>query len=589
MIVPSIVDDPRKSVVLITGSTNKFGTGFSIWREPGVTWILTCAHVVDDAGGNDQIRADAKPAEVVGRGEPKVVDLAVLRVPGLEIPPFKLGLAGGKDMPCGIPGCTAFMGGLRKRESLEAVLDRQVEFSECGERWITAWALRIVGTTPLDGGYSGSPVMSGETETVFAVASHKEGERGYAISLTHLPEIWPEMPPDLLGAPPPASRALPWEQRELLENQFRLLSITREELREWCHQAMPPDAPHEIPVAASRLDLLEWLSDKGQLAGGQVPLLTVLAKVLRRTGAPDARSRLEQCIQRIADRFGVVALSEPESVHVKTESPPVLMLEIWPTAPGKRCNVQGWLSHPAERVHNVFPVREGENALHLENDEDLTRLVEDLRTLLVERGVNDQELVVEFILPNEMLSQAVEQWTDLCGEPLGICWPVVVRSRERLRELGFQLGWEAGWKTVWMGEPKRFQKGFWWMEDHEESWRRQARGKVENGACVALGFVPDLRALPRHNAVTHLLRVGASIVFWPRRDEELARFRPELDSFLADHCLGHLPKTIRDMRRRLWEQQRESSPCYHLALLWDDPTRRPYLSSRSDDEFYRAP
>lgn len=588
--MPSRVDDPRKSVVLITEPEGKqFGTGFSIWCETDASWILTCAHVVSNMSKG--VLVNHTVAEVLPSRDP-TVDLAVLRVPGIVIPPLRLSLIGGEAKVCDIPGWTDFEGGLKKRESLHATLGNQVDFSDSGRRCIEAWALTIQGDTALDGGYSGSPVMESQTRIVFAVTSHKEGEegeRGYAISLVHLREIWPEMPPDLLGAPPATSRLLSSEQRQFLENQFRLLSITPGQLREWCHQAMPPNAPHEIPAAAGRLDLLEWLSDKGQLAGGQVPLLTVLATVLRKTDEPEARSRLAHCIQRIANHFGVVVPSEPESIDINIESTPVLMLEIWFTAPGKRCNVQGWLSHSAERVHNILPVREGESALDLENDEDLTRLVEDVRTLLVQRGVNDQALVVEFVLPNELLSQAVEQWTDLYGDPLGTCWPVVVRSRERLRELSFQLGWETGWRAAWRGEPKRFPKGFWWMEGHEEPWRRQARGKVESGACVALGFVPDLRAPPRHNAVAHLLRTGASIALWPRRDEELARFRAELDSTLADNGLGQLPQIVRDMRRNLWEQQRESSPCYHLALLWDDPTRRPYAPPRSDDEFYQAP
>jgi len=69
--VPSRVDDPRKSVVLITEPEGKqFGTGFSIWCETDASWILTCAHVVSNMSKG--VLVNHTVAEVLPSRDPTV-------------------------------------------------------------------------------------------------------------------------------------------------------------------------------------------------------------------------------------------------------------------------------------------------------------------------------------------------------------------------------------------------------------------------------------------------------------------------------------------------------------------------------------
>jgi hypothetical protein len=114
---------------------------------------------------------------------------------------------------------------------------------------------------------------------------------------------------------------------------------------------MPRHTPHEIPASANSLTLLDWLEGKGQLSGGEIPLLCVLQKLVPEVLDPTDQSRLAQCIADIGRCFGIPDVSHlPQPKAAKTDDKPALMLEIWSKAPfGNLCNIQGWLFYSAER------------------------------------------------------------------------------------------------------------------------------------------------------------------------------------------------------------------------------------------------
>lgn len=566
--MPYAVDDLRKSVVLITGSTKKFGTGFPIWRESGATWFLTCAHVVDDVGGNDQIRVDSQPAEVVGRGEPKVVDLAVLRVPGLEMPPFKLGLAGGKDMPCDIPGCTAFMGGLRKRESLEAVLDGQVEFSECGERWITAWALRIVGATPLDGGYSGSPVMLGETETVFAVASHKEGERGYAISLVHLREIWPEMPSALLAVPPPTSGGLSWDQWTVpqpalveLQNLLRQAAIPDDTVRNAFTAYLktlgsqatwePPDDTSQ-PLWEVLFDYLldpSWMNSSGQ------PHLLRFVNGLVRQARPPFPSRLRKWVRETTAALGIPA--PPAPVEDERELPAYLLLALSPV--GGFYTLHAWFTSEPKNYDRVYEEKVGVNLDDM--PQHLARILAKPKITGACRRGNLP--VLEFFLPVGLLNRDLDRWNPFPKDrPLGAHYGLVVRAAERLWERRWLPGWGRHWHQHCDACGEAVDRHAAWLGRGD----RRCEAHLRAGRWVfGLEFVPDDRCFET------LLDAGVGILLWSRRRIKPATLA-ELKAQIAGQRIRDLPEWLRQWRDARWQDCRETGP---LSLLWDDPRRVP--------------
>ncbi len=593
------LDDILDSVVLITGTERQsFGTGFAIHSECGATWILTCAHVLrdvseatDDIRKADDVWVENQPAEVLACGQPQEADLAVLKVKGLAIPPLKLDLAVKKEMHCRIAGFAELAGKLKRAESLASTLGSRVIMKDPAGPRVKAWQLRINDKNLLKDGYSGSPVVCIDTGAVVAVTSHSEdkGECGYAISLINLKDVWSELPSQLLRSPALASGFLVEQQREFLDELFRNPPVSLEQLYTWCRKAMPPDLPCELAADSGSLDLLDWLEGKRQLSGGLVPLLFVLRKLLPRVVDPKDRSRLQQCINKIGRHFDVSEAPRPvDAAPPKAEGSPALMLEIWPEAPpGKRCNVQAWLIHSGGLPVEVY-TRDQDDALNVADEEGLIALVEDLYGILSKRlsreKIDEKTVILEFVLPREFLGWAVEQWTDGFGDPVGIRFPVVVRSRERLRDPKWQLGWETYWDCLSGHGKKGLCDSFWWFD--ESQWR-DVRDKVPQGSCIGLCFVPDLLAPRRRNAVLYLLHHGAAVILWPRL--EAMAWTQQFQTSAGARTVGDLPEVVRELRYKLWRERKEIAPCYNLTLLWDDPSRRIPDEARSDDEFLQGP
>src|SRR5450755_4101715 len=88
------------SIVLVVSrdeAITDFGTGFLIYRDERATYFVTCAHVVNDVGGADNIAVSVRErkeggttfkdyqAGLVACGSRDTIDLAVLRVEGRQI------------------------------------------------------------------------------------------------------------------------------------------------------------------------------------------------------------------------------------------------------------------------------------------------------------------------------------------------------------------------------------------------------------------------------------------------------------------------------------------------------------------------
>ena len=83
----------KESIVLITSASdrklNVIGTGFAFYRQEDYTYLLTCAHVVEDVGGEENLRVNDIPVELVEIGDAQGFDLAILKVKYI-FPPLTL-------------------------------------------------------------------------------------------------------------------------------------------------------------------------------------------------------------------------------------------------------------------------------------------------------------------------------------------------------------------------------------------------------------------------------------------------------------------------------------------------------------------
>ncbi|NEN89215.1 MAG: SUMF1/EgtB/PvdO family nonheme iron enzyme [Okeania sp. SIO3H1] len=194
----------EESIVLITSASDNsrkadvIGTGFAFYREDNYTYLLTCAHVVEDVGGEENVLVNNIRAEILAIGDVKGFDLAVLRVEKLNIPIFQLiSLSEAKNRKFRTAG--HYLYGEEKKILLETVDGTfgKKRFARQNNERVAVWNLLVDEGDRLRHGYSGAPVVDWGTGGVLGVATNmeKDGTEGLAISVEALKKIWPQMPP----------------------------------------------------------------------------------------------------------------------------------------------------------------------------------------------------------------------------------------------------------------------------------------------------------------------------------------------------------------------------------------------------------
>ena len=201
------------SIVLIKSAKenrkNVIGTGFIFYKKQNYTYLLTCAHVVEDVGGEENIRVNNIPAEVIKIGDVQGFDLAILKVnKNFSLPSLNLMILYGeeeKKLEVKIPGFYLWsQNNALRRQTIKGEMIVEVD----GER-----AFQLIEDMPEDvavekleikkgrlrSGYSGSPVIDINTGLVVGIVTHKvdvdgEGRFGRAISIEALEKIWSEIP-----------------------------------------------------------------------------------------------------------------------------------------------------------------------------------------------------------------------------------------------------------------------------------------------------------------------------------------------------------------------------------------------------------
>ncbi len=180
---------PDSSVIItsIKDDENGFGTGFIIATKQKITYIATCAHVINNLGGIDYVKVAGQKAEVVNGLLPGL-DLAILSTtPPLEKPAISLQTEVFLECEVRIEGFSRLVD-MTVFDTLDGKLTREREI-ECDNQRIRMWELNT--EDGLDGGYSGSPVVHKETNCAIAVIVHSRGSKaGNAVSVEGLNLLW---------------------------------------------------------------------------------------------------------------------------------------------------------------------------------------------------------------------------------------------------------------------------------------------------------------------------------------------------------------------------------------------------------------
>lgn len=193
------------AVVLLTSTepdkNKSFGSAFIIARDESYSYLLTCAHVLEQINGKEtginKLRISGLDAavEIIKCGANDAIDMALLKVAGLfDKPMFEQFILGNPDSNIFINGYSSFESKTQVERKLEGKLGKPIKLNAQGIE-VKAWDINIQDDnfSKLAGGYSGSPVYNSKNEVLGIMSHMRTGETGHAICIKNLKTLYAEI------------------------------------------------------------------------------------------------------------------------------------------------------------------------------------------------------------------------------------------------------------------------------------------------------------------------------------------------------------------------------------------------------------
>ncbi|MEU4761909.1 hypothetical protein AB0H12_01565 [Actinosynnema sp. NPDC023794] len=403
----------------------------------------------------------------------------------------------------------------------------------------------------------------------------------YAPELTELGDLGDEWA---------ACRALPikdWDRMAELLKSVRLADDPFDERRELRRLAGVATDGHcdDLPVRCRSVwSLFLHLADHNARPGALPPAMVLVDRLARGLGDGVVAEQLLGCTRQLAETFGVTDLVEPDRWRTARASEGDgdvvhLVFEVDPLPAGEdEVVLSHWLHWEGHGWHGR---RRGDAAVRREDLEgEVDRVI---ATLEAELGVTPaaetvSAIVIEFVLPWEMVNTAVEFWPKASPSdatvPLAVDHPVLVRSLERARAQRYWLAWKRRWSAV-SGEGAR---PYWSLADGVRDLTGMAV-ELHDASIVSLVLSepPGDRRGRAWDEAAMALRAGIPIIIWDREDCSSSHFHEAVTSLFAAGAVRRLPHRLAQLRREalLAENSDEPHAGRTLAVLWDDAERLP--------------
>jgi len=354
------------------------------------------------------------------------------------------------------------------------------------------------------------------------------------------------------------------------------------DLRAATRDAAGPLGPPADLALFDQVGLIRALSSAATMPGAPPPLLVFLVRLADRIPESMA-AELTGWIEHLARDLG---LSTADLDRIRTgpgaasASPQrsFVVVELREDGPQPdRYLMSIWLQHDdgtgrALYVNDERPIPLGE--LPAELDAALASLT---RSSMEEIG----DVTIEFVLPRELLGHEVDQWpvvlTGLRHE-IGIDYPVVVRSLDRIRNPMVRARWLRRWRHMLaFGGTARAELVQWlqWRQaDHNANHGPVLTLGEEWPVCLIVSFAAEPGPLP--TAIVAGLGAGMPVMLWCRDRRGAAQFEADIPQQMYARPLLDLPALVLRLRQEAARHGPVSDHLgRHLSLLWDDPDRLP--------------
>lgn len=223
---------------------------------------------------------------------------------------------------------------------------------------------------------------------------------------------------------------------------------------------------------------------------------------------------------------------------------------------------------------------------------------------LVPEGLGDHALdpVIEFVLPRALLAEPVEDWEfgrSGFPVPLGLRYPVVTRSLDRMRDPTYHPMWlrksrrlaEAGHRVdpdaLHCVVPASPPGGTAFTVSTADAGSGPAPGPAQAKAlfarltgqeqvvCLAVPHPPDASVPINSDTFAAGLAAGVPVVLWARERVDPEEFFELVRTVLADVPL-EIPQRVLQHRREIAAgSEREDLPAVKVGVLFDDAHRLP--------------
>lgn len=320
---------------------------------------------------------------------------------------------------------------------------------------------------------------------------------------------------------------------------------------------------------------------------GSVPLLRFARALLPRVPAEFA-DPLATRLKAAAEELGETAAASAPRPPEPTDSAAYLLVKVRPAACGEpdRYMVQAWLFH-GEAVEYLAAGEERPARA------ELPAVLDRLRALAEPHVPDLHQLPIEFLLPRELVADAVDQWPvtvrlmddQVDTAPAGVHHPLVVRSNDRYArsEAVARLAARHARLAGTPDTPLQVIDAFPAPPAPPLSALRVAGAnagglplqyrllQTDAVVCAVMDESPPPRSQSPADALNTLLLAGIPLIVWSRGGRAVA---DELARRLGEGPTTALAEWVRCFRQEAFCAAADH-PGRHIGLLWDDPRRVP--------------